>query len=202
MKSLLLFLFGFLCLSELAFSQFDANYSKKPIDQANYEPEPIYLNFSGGFDNHAGLLGIGFSVPIYDLLGIRAGIGIGAWGLKYNAGLRLSDLSRNGWGFGLGYSYCPGIDELNLTLTDDSGDTRFVDLALLPCGSLNLSANYHWVLSDQNVFYLETGYAIKSSNSNIYRVNNNNSLTAEEEGFLEFIRPGGIIIALGFQVAL
>ena len=202
MKTKLLILITIFSISNSAYSQYDTSYNKTPIAEVNYEPTPVFLNFSGGFDNHAGLLGIGMTVPIYDLLAIRAGIGVGAWGLKYNAGLRLTDLSRNGWGFGLGYSYCPGIDEINLTLTDDSGNTRFVDLALLPCGSLNLSANYHWVVSDRNVFYLETGYAIKSSNSNIYRVNNNNTLTAEEEVFLEFIGPGGIIFALGFQVAL
>lgn len=201
MKTRLFFACFLSILALSSFAQFDANY-QTPYEEETIDKPAAYINLSGGLDNHVGLAGVSLSVPVYKKLGIRTGVGIGAWGLKYNVGLRLIDYTQRGWRYGIGYSFCPGVKEIELTFTDTSGGSRVVNMDLLPVGSLNATIGYQWMVGSKNIFYLESGFAFKSSHNKIYETNDGSTLTADEEFIMEIVRPGGFIIALGFQIGL
>ncbi|MAE84840.1 MAG: hypothetical protein CMB80_19030 [Flammeovirgaceae bacterium] len=183
--------------------QFVDDYKINKEDKySSINKRPIYLNFSAGLDNHVGLFGIGFSIPVADQFGIRTGIGLGGWGLKYNLGVKAMEFGKDGWGFGLGYSYCPGIRDFEVTFTSQNNTANSFNLDLLPVGSINLTLNKNWVLGETNILYLESGYAFKTGGPEIYRVNSGGTLNSSDEYILEILRPGGIILAIGFQIGL
>lgn len=174
--------------------------TNKKVEEEPAKP-PLYLNLSGGIDNHIGIVGVGFLVPAANLLAIRGGVGIGVWGAKYNLGLKIQNCTKNGWGGGIGYSYCPGIEEIEITFSSQTS-THVVPMELKPTGSFNLTFNYNWMIGEKSILYLESGYAINNPNYHPYRVKNGDILSQDEETIMEILRPGGIILALGIQVGL
>lgn len=161
-----------------------------------------YIDFSSGIDNYSGLFGLGLQMPFNDDSSLRTGLGIGSWGLKFSVGIKYESLTTNGWGFGLGYSHCPGLSNMNLTFTDPSGSHKVVNIDLLQAGSVNLTVNRNWVFRGNKIFYLETGYALETGRSEFYRHNSGPSLSFEEEQVLAILKPGGIVLAVGFLVGL
>lgn len=170
--------------------------------QEDYDKPDFYIDLSSGIDNHTGLLGVGFLFPFNDKVALRAGAGLGAWGGKLSAGVKMGDRDSNGWGFGLGYSHCPGINDLDITFTDASGSTRVVNLDLLQVGSLNFTINHNWVFRNKNIFFLETGYAAKTGRKDCYEVNDGSTLTQDEDLIMQILRPGGLVLALGIQIGI
>lgn len=195
-KNLLLSIVTFvLILNELS-----AQY-KYPDPNLQPEPSQFYLILSSGIDNYTGILGVGALFPFKDQFALRAGLGIGGWGGKLSLGVKYQDLVESGWGFGLGYSLCTGVKEIDLQLQDQSGNTRTVNMDLKQVGSVNLTVNRNWVFKRGNVFYLESGYAIPVGGSDYYAINDGSILSSNEELILQIMRPGGLILALGFLIA-
>ncbi|MFY0605949.1 MAG: hypothetical protein JXR10_04485 [Cyclobacteriaceae bacterium] len=173
-----------------------------PSTSTTPAPSTFYLAFSTGIDNYTGILGIGGLFPFSDKFGLRTGVGIGAWGGKISIGAEYIDLRKSGIGLGLSYSLCTGIEEVDLTLQDQSGSTRTVNMDLERVGSVNLTIKKNWVLKKGNIFYIESGYAFQTGGSDYYTINDNNTtLSPDEELILSIIRPGGLIVAMGFLVA-
>lgn len=166
---------SFILVFSFIFINVNAQY-KEPAKTQDISYSNFYLNFSTGIDNYTGLFGIGALFPYNDKLAVIAGAGIGGWGGKLSAGMKYENLSQDGWGFGLSYSYCSGMNEIDLTLQDQSGGSRIVNLDLNPVGSVNLTVNRNWKLRGSKVFYLETGYAIPVGGSNFYQVNDGSIL--------------------------
>ncbi|MFT6865618.1 MAG: hypothetical protein ACJA08_000441 [Cyclobacteriaceae bacterium] len=176
-------------------AQYKEPAKPKEVSYANF-----YLNFSTGIDNYTGLFGIGALFPYNDKFAVIAGAGIGGWGGKLSAGMKYEDLSEDGWGFGLSYSFCSELDDFDMTLQDQNGTTKTVNLDLLAVGSVNLTVNRNWKLRGDKVFYLETGYAIPVGGSDFYQINDGSVLSQDEELILEIMRPGGLILALGLLI--
>ncbi|MEQ8469911.1 MAG: hypothetical protein RIC35_01930 [Marinoscillum sp.] len=170
--------------------------------EEDYASPDLYLDLSSGIDNHTGILGIGAMFPFNKKMALRAGAGIGAWGGKLSAGIKFEDRETNGWGFGLSYSHCPGLEDMDITFTDASGGSRVVNLDLLQVGSINFTINRNWVFRNKNIFFLETGYAAQTGRKDCYQVNDGSTLTPEEDLLMQILRPGGLILALGIRIGL
>ena len=140
-------------------------------------------------------------VTITERFLIRGGVGIGGWGGKVSLGFKLQDLMESGWGTGLGYSYCTGIQDVDLTLLDDNGVETMVNMTLNSAGSINFTINKNFLFKRGNVFYLESGYAIGVGSNPAYVVNDGSQLSADSELIMEILQPGGLIIAGGFLIA-
>ena len=166
------------------------------------KPYNFYLDLSSGIDNHSGILGIGALVPFNEQIGLRLGAGIGSWGGKLTAGLKFQDLTQSGFGFGLGYSHCTGLSDFDLTIQDQNGDSRTVNITFEKVGSLNFTVNKNWELRDGMLLYFETGYAIPTGGNDFYTVNDGTNLNSDEELILNIMRPGGLILALGLTIGL
>ncbi len=176
--------------------------ARDTYEQAGMKPgvnkSLFYINVGTGLDNYTGMLGVGLTVPVYNEFALRAGAGLGAWGSKYSFGMKYQDLTKKGVGFGIGYSHCPGVEGIEISLEDDNGMTQDFDLDYLPVGSVNFTVNKNWLFRNGNIFYLESGYAFKTGGKNIYRNNSNVVLSEDSEVIFELLRPGGIILAFGF----
>lgn len=190
------FLTGFLLTASLAVM---AQYS--PTHKA-VTPSNFYLDFSSGIDNHSGLLGIGFQMPFNSEIGLRGGLGFGAWGGKMSIGMKYQKYQQRGWGVGLGYSHCPGISDLYLDFEDQNGNTNQAHLELLQVGTLNFTVNRNWPVGDNLVFFMESGYAFYTGGSEYYRVKGSYQPNPNEEAVLRIMRPGGLILALGLLVGI
>lgn len=198
MKALFRFIFLFtiiFCISTTAQSQF----------RSDFDQSDIYLELSSGIDNHVGLFGLGILYPINQKVAIRGGAGIGIWGLKTSLGVKFQNLETQKWGFGIGTSYCPGVKEFEMNLSDDPAYEEIFYIKMKPAGSLNLTANRSWKFSSNMIFYMETGYAIPLSSSKPVDFKDPDGyLTSQDEADLQalmnVLKPGGLILALGFQI--
>ena len=182
-------------------AQYDSRYDQSSVEQEQ-ESSAIYLDLSTGIDNHTGVLGIGATIPFAKRFAFRGGVGIGVWGTKASIGVKRQDLFQSGWGFGLGYSFCSGIDDIDITFTDTSGASRVVNMTLKNAGSLNLTINHSWTIWNKGLIFLESGYAVPTGPDTPYEVNSGGPLTADEELIMQILRPGGIILAIGIQIGL
>ncbi|MEO9474494.1 MAG: hypothetical protein ABJG41_03140 [Cyclobacteriaceae bacterium] len=201
MKRTLLLLAVIAALSNSTFAQYKEPSKAQMVTSTENEPQAFYLALCSGIDNYTGLLGLGGQIPIQDKFVLRGGVGIGAWGGKLSAGVKYESLIEDGWGFGASYSHCTGIEGMVLTFDDGTGNPREIEMDLLPVGSINLTANRNWVFKGgDKLFYLEAGYAFGTGGSNYYEINDGSVLTADEELFMQIIRPGGLILAAGLLI--
>ncbi|WP_147302877.1 hypothetical protein [Marinoscillum furvescens] len=162
----------------------------------------FYLDLSSGIDNHSGLLGIGFQLPLSSQVGMRAGFGFGSWGGKLSIGMKYQRYQKKGWGYGLGYSHCPGIEDIHLEFTDQNGNVNEAHLEYLQVGTLNFTINRNWTIKDHLMFFIESGYAVPIGGEEFYRVKGSYQPNASEKALLQVLRPGGLIFAVGLLVGL
>ncbi len=188
--SLLVITFSF------AFSQ----YNPSVQIPEEVETSTFYLDLSSGINNHTGIIGIGAMIPIDEKFSLRAGAGLGSWGTKLSGGIKYGSRTESGFGFGLGYSHCPGLDDMDLEYNNGGASVREFNVDYLQVGTINFTLNYNFVLKNEKIFFLETGYAVPTGGSNFYRVNDGGPLSEEEKVLMEVLRPGGLILALGLQV--
>lgn len=186
-----------LLLSISVFAQARDSY-----EQSEAYKSILYINLSTGLDNYTGILGVGLTVPVYNDFALRAGAGVGAWGPKYSFGIKYQDLSKKGVGFGIGYSHCPGVDGVQLDAEDENGENQTFDIDYFQVGSINFTINKNWLFRNGNIFYLESGYAFKTGGKNFYRNNSDDVLSEDYEVVFDILRPGGIILAFGFQFGI
>lgn len=168
----------------------------------DYNPTKVYAEISTGIDNHIGIIGIGVLIPTSDYFALRCGAGLGTWGTKMSGGFKIGDRSKNGWIYGIGYSYCPGQKDIDLTLDDEYGDQVDYNIDLFPVGSVNITFNRNWVTKGKSIFFIETGYAIPTGGSKFYKNNDGKEFSAAGKQAMQIIRPGGIIFAFGYQLSI
>ncbi|MFY0599552.1 MAG: hypothetical protein JXR03_07755 [Cyclobacteriaceae bacterium] len=190
-----------LTLSLVAITQLVKAQYKAPEEQAEVLPQ-FYLALSTGIDNYTGILGVGTQIPLDERFSIRAGVGLGAWGTKLSAGIKYENLAQKGVGFGLSYSHCTGIKDIDLELQDQNGDVRTINFDLLTVGSINATINKNWVFKNKNIFYLEGGYAFATGGGTFYKVNDGTVLNSNDQLILRIMRPGGLILSVGFLIGL
>ncbi len=171
-----------------------------PTDTLPY----TYLGFGTGINNYVGILGVGADIRVHDKIFIRLGAGLGSWGYKYTAGIRLEHTYAKGWGFGASISFCTGLKNFKTDLETVSGNivsTKSVTLDLLQARTFNLTASHNWIIGKHNRFFLEFGYAILLD-TNPYNVIDGSKLTDNAKTVLKMVQPGGIIIDIGFMFGL
>jgi len=101
------------------------------------------IGLGSGINNYTALLGISANLRFYNKLSLQGGFGKGGWGYKYSIGLKYDMHYDGGWSYGLGYSVCPGENNLKPKLQVKSGATQQVTLNYLTASTINLKAGYN-----------------------------------------------------------
>lgn len=170
-------------------------------NETNEDSSNWHLSVSSGIDNHSGILGLGALIPFSDMVGLRIGTGIGSWGIVLNGGIKIQNLNKNGMGIGLGYSYHHGWLMRDINTLDQNGNPYQFDIELNPVSSINLTINKNWVLTENMLIYIESGYAFLTRDNDLYNSSDGTLLTREREHLLYLFRPSGVIMAMGVLVA-
>lgn len=161
------------------------------------QSHPFYLGVGTGFDNFTGLIGVSGTIKLYDKLSMRGGIGLSGWGYKSSIGLKYDLKDVGGWSYCLGYSYSPGFEGIKMDMESETGDKREITVDYLSASTINLAIDRNWRIGKANIFYLELGYAIPMQ-SNRWRVTDGSAISSLNEGTLNLLQPGGLILGAGF----
>lgn len=165
------------------------------------QSHPFYLGVGTGIDNFTGTIGVSGTLKVYDKLSLRGGVGLGGWGAKSSIGLKYDTSDAGRWSYCLGYSYCPGQDNLKLNMEMSTGSKQDVTLNYLSASTINLAIDRNWRVGKANIFYLEFGYAIPMQ-SNRWKVTDGSSISSNSERVLNISQPGGLILGAGFAFRL
>lgn len=164
---------------------------------------PVYLGFGSGFNHYTGLIGLSAEGKIFGNFTLLGDLGIGSF-FKASAGIRYYQHYSKGLFYGLGVSYSPGADSVNIKLeTTTSGNTtEKVALKLNNIETLNLSIGYAWKLGKRARFNLETGYALLLNSKPYEVLTPGVVLTSTSKAIMNLTIPGGFLFGLGFSFGL
>lgn len=194
--NLIAFLLIFFAAEEKAFAQ-DYYNPDALIDP----PAPkTFLGIASGLENFTGLLGPSIEANVWGGFGVYAGVGLGSWGYKMSGGLKYYTDYPYGWAWCLSVSHATGLRDFETELETRNGQ-QMVRLDLLPCQTLNLTAQHHWKLGKKNRFNLEFGYSIPLT-YDAYTVKDGSVLTDTSELALKILQPGGLMFGIGFTFGL
>jgi hypothetical protein len=74
---------------------------------------------------------------------------------------------------------------------------------LKPVGNLFFTAGWAWKMGKRNRFFLEGGYAFPLNTDDYYQLYDDNVRLSEmSEQVLRIMRPGGLVVCLGFNIAI
>ncbi len=150
-----------------------------------------------------GILGISLDAVINKNITIGGGIGLSSWGYKYQLNLRYYPKGWRGFYMKGGYSRNTGLEDFDVEMELSNGATDYVLMDLKPVGNAILAAGYAWKVGKYGNFYLEGGYAVPLDTDDYYTLHDENvELSSTSEDVLRLLRPGGIILALGVNIAL
>jgi hypothetical protein len=161
----------------------------------------LYFGLGAGINNYTALLGVSGSVRVHDKLFVRAGCGVGGWGLKYSIGLKYDAHYDEGWNFGIGYSICPGVNNVKANLQVESGVNKEVTMNYSAASTINLTVGHNWSISKSIVFYMDFGYAIPLQ-STAWTVTDGSVLSKTTKSGLNLLQPGGLIIGAGITFGI
>lgn len=172
----------------------------------------MYIEFESGWNGYVGGLGARFDYRILNSFTINAGVGLGFWGYRLSAGTRyfLFDYPF-GLAFGLGVAYNTGMEdfELDATFRDNSTGDTYEDKLIFdfkPVTVINITLLYAFRIGQRHKLYLEAGYGIPLSDDNYSYMSKDSSqnveLDQETKDDMEILQPGGVIISIGFALAI
>ena len=173
----------------------------KTKETSRSETPNVSIGLTSGINNFAALFGLSLNVRLQDKLHARAGAGIGGWGYKYALGLKYDLKDDNGWSFALGYSHNSGLQGIVLNLETASGRKEDLKMNLNGADNINLSAIRNWFISRKTAFYLEMGYSV-ALKKNIWTNESAFALSDRSVSVMNLLRPGGIILGLGFNIGI
>lgn len=183
----------------VAYSQTEVNPFLKP----QVVRPGVFIGLSTGLDNMVGLLGVQLDVVASKNLTIGGGIGISSWGYKYALNLKFYPEGLYKYYFKTGYSQNSGLDQFETELELNNGSKQTVMMDLKPVGNLFFTAGWAWKMGKRNRFFLEGGYAFLLKADNYYVLYDDNiELSETSKRVLQMVRPGGLVICLGFNFAL
>jgi hypothetical protein len=159
------------------------------------------IGLGTGINNYTALIGVSANLRVYNRVSVQGGVGIGGWGYKFSIGLKYDKHYNGGWSYGLGYSVCPGLNNVKANMKLESGVTQNVNLDYLKASTVNLKTGYTWRIGEMNTFYLDLGYAVPLQ-SGAWRVTDNSVLSGASESSIKMIQPGGIILGMGFTFGI
>lgn len=195
-------------LRSITFFLFFVAVDGRAIAQDYYNPDALikapvsktFLGVASGLENFTGLLGPSLEVNVSGGFSVYGGIGLGSWGYKMSGGLKYYSDYPYGWAWCLSVSHATGLRDFETELETQSG-RRLVLIDLLPCQTLNLTAQHHWRLGKKNRFNLEFGYSIPLT-YDAYTIKDGSVLTDPSELALRILQPGGLMIGIGFSFGL
>lgn len=168
----------------------------------------FYVGWSTGYNNFTSSLGLHTQIRLKNKLFLRAGAGIGFWGVKYAAGLKYdfrSDLRyRKGWSFAAGYAYSSGLSGLQLgSNTTGSGSTtanqqNAVTVDAHPVGTFHTSFIFNRFFNKKWSFFFETGYAF-ATQKQPWTVTTPGLKQDAGRKNAKIVQPGGLIFGLGLN---
>jgi hypothetical protein len=198
MKKINLTFLVFLFLTT-AYSQTEVN----PFFKQEIVTPKAFLGLSTGLDNMVGLLGAQIDFVATEKLTLGGGLGISSWGYKYAVNLKFYPDGLYKYYFKVGYSQNSGLEEFETELELESGATEPVIMDLKPVGNLFFTAGWAWKMGKRNRFFLEGGYAFPLNTDDYYQLYDDNVRLSEmSEQVLRIMRPGGLVVCLGFNIAI
>jgi len=198
MKKINLTFLVFLFLTT-AYSQTEVN----PFFKQEIVTPKAFLGLSTGLDNMVGLLGAQIDFVATEKLTLGGGLGISSWGYKYAVNLKFYPDGLYKYYFKVGYSQNSGLEEFETELELESGATEPVMMDLKPVGNLFFTAGWAWKMGKRNRFFLEGGYAFPLNTDDYYQLYDDNVRLSEmSEQVLRIMRPGGLVVCLGFNIAI
>lgn len=168
-------------------------------------PGDFGLSIESGWNSYAGMIGIRGEYRLFSGLAANAGAGIGAWGPRLSAGLRIYPSWPYGLAFGAGIACNTGeqdrYDHKSLTVDPVTGvETKeIVTYRTTQVFVVNLSAVYSWDFSDGDRFYIEAGWGFSLKN-NPYEATSasGHPLSRSSKKKMDLIQPGGLILSCGY----
>ena len=163
----------------------------------------VYIGTSSGINNINGVLGGILELQVGQKVTGIGGLGLGLWGLKTTADLRIYKSYPQSIYYSFGLSYHTGWGNMQIDYTDpDTGDINAVDINFNPVTTLNLLIGFQWGISRDNRFRinLEGGYAFPLTREP-YKINttfmqNDQNLIQS----MDLLSPGGIILGMGLTM--
>jgi hypothetical protein len=193
-------------LTFLVFLFFTTAYSQtevNPFFKQEIVTPKAFLGLSTGLDNMVGLLGAQIDFVATEKLTLGGGLGISSWGYKYAVNLKFYPDGLYKYYFKVGYSQNSGLEEFETELELESGATEPVIMDLKPVGNLFFTAGWAWKMGKRNRFFLEGGYAFPLNTDDYYQLYDDNVRLSEmSEQVLRIMRPGGLVVCLGFNIAI
>lgn len=189
-------------IAALAIS-FVAYSASAKLDYRNYRQScpKFYVGLSTGLDNHSGLIGPNFDIPVTGRFSLGAGVGLSTWGYKSYGEARFyfKDCNR-GWAIGVGGTYSTGLQNFSTLLPTTVGD-QDVLLDLEPVANVAVSGYRFFSMGPRHRFYLQLGYSHRFQ-STPYTVKSPHVLTSDGKTVMNILAPGGVIFAFGFSFGL
>lgn len=168
--------------------------------------QPAFVGLGLGINDNG--LAIGVELPVLPMFSIGGTAGLGGWGWKVGAGITYYP-SHTPFKSGISVSYysASGIDRVKQTLwVEPNGAEKDVYLKLHRVGTVNLVYSYNLKVGKASKFVFSGGYAIAVSNDPAYEILDNSQentvLTDYSENFMEFMKPGGLIVGVKFMFGI
>jgi len=202
MKSVITFMIA-IVLCTTAIGQTNLNPYNTYQSSKDYNPTKAYIGFSTGINNMVGFLGVSLDAVINENVTIGGGVGLSTWGYKWELNLQYYPKGWRGFYMKGGYSQNSGLEDFEPEMELYGGSTEYVMMDLEPVGNAILAAGYAWKIGKYGKFYLEGGYAVPLVTGDYYTLHDESiRLSSTSEDVLRILRPGGIILALGVNIAL
>jgi hypothetical protein len=165
------------------------------------QPQQVYIGLSSGL-NYGGLFALSAEFNIVDNLSLATSLGLGTWGFKLGADLRLYKNYSNGLYFVGGFSRATGASVMEVEIETTDGTKNEVTFELLPVNNVNLGLGYAIRLGDRFRLNLEMGYAINVTSGDGYNVTSGHTLSDDSRTVMGILRPGGLRFGLGLNVGI
>jgi hypothetical protein len=177
-------------------------YPERDGEKVEYIPGG-FIGTGTGINNFNGILGLTAEALILRNITLAGAAGIGAWGYKFSIAGRYYLNYPKGVLFGLGYSSCTGLKNMEIELdTDVPGGNERVIVDLNRASTLNLTSGIQWRFGKRFRMGLEYGYAIPLQTLAWELVTENVVLSDASEQALDITTPGGIIIGFGISFGI
>lgn len=169
------------------------------------EFEPLakaYIGISTGLNNVVGIIGPELKIVASPKFLVGAGIGLGSWGYKYSGHVEYHPKGVYSFLIKGGYMHATGLTGFETEMEVSNGQDEMVTMDLNPVGNVFLSFGYAWKLGKKSRFHLEGGYAVPLNTDDYYDVTSGETLSETSKSVMQMLRPGGLIIALGFDIGI
>lgn len=162
----------------------------------------FYLGLSSGINNHSGIIGINFDVPVTTQFSLGTGAGISSWGFKaYGEGRFYFKECNRGWALGAAFTYNTGLEGFVAEMPTTIGSVD-VGMDLEPSPNIAVSAYHFFNLGrGGHRFYLQLGWS-QSLVSDPYTITSGHTLTSDGVTAMNLLSPGGLIFGFGFSFGL